>query len=315
MGRNHGILTYPVARDHGLSAEAHQVLTFMALHADDRDARPVYFGSLAKIADATGCTKAAIRQRVRVLRDAGLIVIDNDPVPGTPARYLLLFADKGVSTAYPLDSDKGYATEAEGVSPVNARGMPHRRKGYAPDTPQSRQEVQEGEGPRFALTPPRFSEQEPKATAPHVPQSADSKNAEEGVTARTAPDASRVPQAVAAAVSPFCRNHPEGTDKPCRPCAIAYERWKESQQAKPQSATGPTPSLMVTVQPDSRCAPGTHELSGDPPGCSNCPVRPWELEEEGRGSTVRSTAAVAKPPKPPEHPEPSTLASVLARMP
>jgi len=315
-----------------------RAFAFMAVTALDHDARPLYWGRDAlALALGKGPTTAgyrAVEEALRALRKLKLVEVARPSAPERPARYALL--DGRGSPLQPLTdaqgSHVGVIEERESDAHDSADQRPRTSRPTPKDQPTNAQGSHVGRGgrgerrggeegaqrnaPRAA--PPRFSEQEPRAEVPHVPESADSKNAGDEVTARTGPEASPVPESVAAAVSPFCRNHPEGTDKPCRPCGIAYVRWKESERAKPQSVPSPTPSLLVSVQPDSRCAPGTHELSGDPPGCSKCPVRPWELEEEERGSTVRSTAAVAKPPKPPEppeHPEPSTLASVLARMP
>ena len=114
---------------------------------------------------------------------------------------------------------------------------------------------------------------------------------------------SRPPEAVAAAVSPFCPSHPVGTQKPCRPFGVAYKLWQESERAK-----SPSVSTMLVLADRHRsarsaCDPGFHRVLVDG-SCARCDIRPWELEaQEGGGSAVRSATAVVKPPKPSEaHP-------------
>ena len=160
--------------------------------------------------------------------------------------------------------------------------------------------------------PPRFSEQQTRAEVPHVPDSAESKNAEEGVTARSVLDVARVSETVAAASSPFCPQHPQGTREPCRACGDvrkAHDVWKRAQ---PQSIPSAPPALQLfTVKPGARCEPGRHKRLPDG-SCVRCDIRPWQLEEEEGGGTVRSAAATAKAPRPSEpaeHPEPTTLAA------
>lgn len=72
-----------------------------------------------------------------------------------------------------------------------------------------------------------------------------------------------------ASLSPFCPNHPTGTDKPCRACGTARERYKRVQAAE-RSKPSPKP---FTVTADMICPDGKHQLVADGT-CSRCTYRP-----------------------------------------
>lgn len=71
-----------------------------------------------------------------------------------------------------------------------------------------------------------------------------------------------------APLSPFCSNHPNGTEQPCRACATARTAY---EHAKVTEKTKPTPSPF-TVVPGARCADGKHTLLPDGT-CTRCEYR------------------------------------------
>jgi len=71
-----------------------------------------------------------------------------------------------------------------------------------------------------------------------------------------------------APLSPFCSNHPNGTDQPCRACGNARSAFEMAQQAE---RTKPSPRPF-TVVPGSLCPDGKHTLLIDGT-CTRCEYR------------------------------------------